>query len=136
MRDGGGGSKARQALVAIGVLALVTVPLAIWGASGSSDGDDLVVDVKARGPRAPVEVIVAFRDAATAGAARPQGHVVVECRDVAGERVLSQPARWPLETDGDADAPHAHLSATPEQAGRVSGCALLGLDRAYEGRVR
>jgi hypothetical protein len=124
-------------LPGLAILALIVVPILIWGTtSGGSEDNKLRVDqaVSAYGePEIVVNVPVKLNNPAEA---RNATNVRLICVDSGGKTVLATGQQWPFINEPGYPYPHIHQPVTPKQLQEIAKCRLEGTKTKLEGNLR
>jgi hypothetical protein len=126
----------RTVLPAAAILAVIVVPIIIWGASSGGSDEQLRIDqgVSATGsPEIVVNVPVKLN---TPDEAKNSASVQVVCVDGGGKTVLASNQPWPFINETGYPYPHIHQAVTPQQMQQIAKCRLEGTKTKLEGNLR
>jgi len=121
---------------ALGILALIIVPVLVWAATSGGSGDKLRIDQGVSvfgGPEIVVNVPKKLNLASETGGATS---VKLICEDGRGNAVLSTNQPWPFINEVGYPYPHIHQSVTPKQLQAIATCHLVGTKTKLSGNLR
>jgi hypothetical protein len=126
----------KTALPALAILALIVVPIVIWGATSGGSNDQLRIDqgVSIYGePEIVVNVPVKLNNPAEAN---NSANVRLVCVDGGGKTVLATNQPWPFINEVGYPYPHIHQPVTPAQLQAMAKCQVQGTKSKLEGNIR
>jgi hypothetical protein len=126
----------KTALPALAILAVIVVPILIWGATSGGSSDQLRIDqgVSVYGePEIVVNVPVKLNNPAEASNST---NVRLVCEDGGGKTVLATNQDWPFINEPGYPYPHIHQPVTPAQLQAIAKCRVEGTKTKLEGNIR
>ena len=134
---------ARQRIVAVAVILVLSVPLVVLAASSggdpSGDGRNALRVELAATPPPNGEVVIYIKDESdnTPEGAEGRTAVRLECVDRRDEIVVSRSYPWPMQRDpSEPLGPHIHQPLPKGGLRQVVSCRLAGTQGPLEGRAK
>jgi hypothetical protein len=121
---------------ALAILALIAVPILIWGATSGGSADKLRIDQGVSVYGEPEIVVNVPTKLNTPAEAKNAPNVRLVCVDGAGKTVLANNQDWPFINEPGYPYPHIHQPVTPKQLQAIAKCRLEGTKTKLSGNLR
>ena len=127
----------RRTLVpALAILALIVVPVVIWGATSEGGNDGLRIDQSVSPTGSPEIVVNVPEDVNNPAETNNSSNVRLTCVDAGGKTVLATDQDWPFINEPGYELPHVHQPVTPKQMQQIAKCRVAGTKTKLEGTLR
>jgi hypothetical protein len=126
----------KTALPALAILAVIVVPILIWGATSGGSKHQLRIDQGVSVDGEPEIVVNVPGTLNNPAEANNSTSVRLVCEDGGGKTVLATSQPWPFIDEPGYPYPHIHQPVTPAQLQAMAKCQVHGTKTKLEGNIR